>query len=66
MTIKDVLYGEIEDSVSTVNDIDDLCRSTRCEFRVLSAEDMLGKAAELGTLVDQLKKVPTPGATTRC
>ncbi|WP_457584030.1 DUF6638 family protein [Ensifer canadensis] len=59
VTIKDALYGEIEDSVSIVDDIDDLLSINEVRFRVLSAEDMLGKAAELRGLVDRLKKVPT-------
>ena len=62
VTIKDALYGEIEDSVSTVTDIDDLLSINEVHFRVLSAEDMLGKAAELRSLVDQLKTVPTAWA----
>ena len=62
VTIKDALYGEIEDSVSIVNDIDDLLSINEVQFRVLSAEDMLGKAAELRSLVDQLKTVPTAWA----
>lgn len=62
VTIKDALYGEIEDSVSIVTDIDDLLSINEVHFRVLSAEDMLGKAAELRSLVDQLKTVPTAWA----
>ncbi|MDW5312809.1 DUF6638 family protein [Rhizobium sp. PL01] len=62
VTIKDALYGEIEDSVSIVNDIDDLLSINEVRFRVLSAEDMLGKAAELRSLVDRLKTVPTAWA----
>jgi len=58
LTIKDVIYGEIEDSVAKVNDIEDLLSINQVEFRVLSAEDTLGKAAELGTLVDRLKLEP--------
>ena len=58
LTIKDVIYGEIEDSVSKVEDIEDLLSIHQVEFRVLSAEDVLGKAAELGTLVDRLKLEP--------
>lgn len=58
LTIKDVIYGEIEDSVSKVEDIEDLLSIHQVEFRVLSAEDVLGKAAELGTLVDRLKLQP--------
>lgn len=58
LTIKDVIYGEIEDSVSTVEDIEDLLSINQVEFRVLSAEDVLGKASELGRLTDRLKQEP--------
>ncbi|WP_165899992.1 DUF6638 family protein [Borborobacter arsenicus] len=58
LTIKDVIYGEIEDSVAMVEDIEDLLSISQVEFRVLSAEDVLGKAAELGRLVDRLKQEP--------
>lgn len=58
LTIKDVIYGEIEDSVSKVEDIEDLLSINQVEFKVLSAEDVLGKAAELGKLVDRLKQEP--------
>jgi hypothetical protein len=58
LTIKDVIYGEIEDSVSKVDDIEDLLSINQVEFRVLSAEDVVGKASELGRLVDKLKQEP--------
>ena len=58
LTIKDVIYGEIEDSVAKVEDIEDLLSINQVEFRVLSAEDVLGKATELGTLADRLKREP--------
>lgn len=58
LTIKDVLYGEIEDSVSKVDDIEDLLSINQVEFKVLSAEDVVGKAGELGRLVDRLKQEP--------
>jgi hypothetical protein len=58
LTIKDVIYGEIEDSVSSVDDIEDLLSINQVEFRVLSAEDVVGKAAELGKLIDRLKQEP--------
>lgn len=58
LTIKDVIYGEIEDSVSKVDDIEDLLSINQVEFRVLSAENVLGKASELGKLVDRLKLEP--------
>ncbi|MCJ8052684.1 hypothetical protein GB928_021435 [Shinella curvata] len=62
ITIRDALYGEIEDSVSVVNDIDDLLSINEVRFKVLSAENMLGKAGELRTLVDRLKTVPNAWA----
>lgn len=62
VTIKDALFGEIEDSVSVVKDIDDLLSINEVRFRVLSAENMLGKAAELRSLVDRLKTVPNAWA----
>lgn len=58
LTIKDVIYGEIEDSVQKVEDVEDLLSINQVEFKVLSAEDVLGKAAELGKLVDRLKQEP--------
>lgn len=58
LTIKDVIYGEIEDSVAKVEDIEDLLSINQVEFKVLSAEDVLGKAAELGRLADRLKQEP--------
>jgi len=58
LTIKDVIYGEIEDSVAKVEDIEDLLSVNQVEFRVLSAEDVTGKATELATLIDRLKQEP--------
>ncbi len=58
LTIKDVIYGEIEDSVNKVEDIEDLLSINQVEFKVLSAEDVTGKATELATLVDRLKQEP--------
>ena len=58
LTIKDVIFGEIEDSVLKVDDIDNLLSIKQVEFRVLSANDTLGKATELRKLVDRLKGEP--------
>ncbi|MGO4843369.1 DUF6638 family protein, partial [Rhizobiaceae sp. 2RAB30] len=58
LTIKDVIYGEIEDSVQKVEVVEDLLSINQVEFKVLSAEDVVGKAAELGALVDRLKQEP--------
>jgi hypothetical protein len=58
VTIKDALYGEIEDSVSTVDHIEDLLSINEVHFKVYSAEDILGKAAELRELADMLVSKP--------
>ncbi|MGF0538803.1 DUF6638 family protein [Agrobacterium sp. ES01] len=55
VTIKDALYGEIEDSVARVETLEDLLSINEVRFRVLSAEDLLGKAAELRQLADRLR-----------
>lgn len=55
VTIKDALFGEIEDPVEVVTGIEDLLSIEEVRFRVLSAEDTLGKATELRELVDRLK-----------
>ena len=57
-TIRDAIYGEIEDSVWRIDTIEDLLSIEQVEFRVLSAEDVLGKATELRTLSDRLKGEP--------
>lgn len=58
VTIKDALYGEIEDSVSAVDHIEDLLSIAEVHFKVYSAEDILGKAAELRELSDMLVSKP--------
>lgn len=54
ITIKDAVYGEIEDSVVVVETLDDLLSINEVRFRVLSADDLLGKATELRQLADRL------------
>ncbi len=58
VTIRDALYGEIEDSVARVETLEDLLSINEVSFRVFSAEDILSKAGELRGLVDRLKSVP--------
>ncbi|KJS08477.1 MAG: hypothetical protein VR78_18035 [Hoeflea sp. BRH_c9] len=55
VTIKDALFGEIEDPVAVVTGVEDLLKIEEVRFRVMSAENMLGKATELRELVDRLK-----------
>ena len=58
LTIKDVIYGEIEDSIARVETMEDLLAIEEVTFRVLSADDTVRKAAELRTLADRLKTEP--------
>ncbi|MBO3761128.1 hypothetical protein J5J10_03025 [Ciceribacter sp. L1K23] len=55
ITIKDAIYGEIEDSVAEVRTLEDLLSINEVQFRVLSAEDVLGKATELRRLADRVE-----------
>lgn len=58
ITIKDVLYGEIEDSVFEVKDIEDLLSIEQVEFRVSTPTNLLGKTSELQLMIDRLLKEP--------
>lgn len=58
LTIKDVVYGEIEDSVFAVNDIEDLLSIEHVEFKLATSSDLLGRTAELRLLIDRLLKEP--------
>ena len=55
VTIKDALFGEIEDPVAVVTGIEDLLSIEDVHFKVMSAENILGKATELRALIDRLK-----------
>ncbi|MDO6964304.1 DUF6638 family protein [Rhizobium alvei] len=58
VTIKDALYGEIEDTVAKVDHIEDLLSINEVNFKVYSADDILGKAAELRQLADRVQSQP--------
>ena len=58
VTIKDVLFGEIEDSVLEVDNIDDLMSIEQVEFKVSTASNLLGQAAELQGMIEKLTKDP--------
>ena len=58
LTIRDVIYGEIEDSIATVRSMEDLLGIEEVTFRVLSADDTVRKAAELRALADRLTEEP--------
>ena len=58
LTIRDGLFGEIEDSVFVVRDIDVLLSIEQVEFRLSTAKNLLGKTTELPLLIDRLLKEP--------
>ena len=58
LTIKDVIYGEIEDSIAQVRSMEDLLSIEEVRFRVMSADDTVRKAAELRALADRLEGEP--------
>lgn len=58
LTIKDVLYGEIEDSVFEISDIEDLLSIEQVEFKLSTASALLDRTAELQLLIEKLLKKP--------
>lgn len=54
ITIKDALYGEIDDPVDRVEDIDDLLSIEQVTFDVRSSDSLIDKAHELRNLADRL------------
>lgn len=58
LTIKDVLYGEIDDPVLEARDIEDLLAIEQVEFKVFTGQDLAKQALELRRLIDKLKKEP--------
>ena len=58
LTIKDVVYGEIDDPVLEARDIEDLLAIEQVEFKVFTGDDVAAKATELRTLSDRVLKEP--------
>ncbi len=58
LTIKDVVFGEIEDSIFEVSDIDDLLSIEQVEFKVSTPEGLPAKTAKLKMMIDRLLKEP--------
>ena len=58
VTLRDVLYGEIEEDVARVGDIEDLLSINEVRFKVLSVDRTLAKSEELRELTDRLLTVP--------
>ncbi len=58
LTIKDVLFGEIEDSVLRVDTVEDLLSIEQVEFKLSTSSDLLQKTADLRVLIERLMKDP--------
>ena len=58
LTIKDVLYGEIDDPVLEAHDIEDLLSIEQVTFKVFTGNNIADQATELRLLMDRLKKEP--------
>lgn len=58
LTIKDVVYGEIEDSVSHANDIEDLLSIEQVTFKVFTGTNLSDSAMKLRGMIDRVKKEP--------
>ncbi|MDD9910244.1 MAG: hypothetical protein OXR62_11180 [Ahrensia sp.] len=56
LTIKDVVYGEIEDPILEARDIEDLLSIEQVEFKIFTGQDLTKQALELRLLIDRLKK----------
>ncbi len=55
LTLKDVLYGEIEDSTYKVDDIDDILSIKRVRFALKTHNNLLEKSRRLTALVEQFQ-----------
>ena len=58
LTIKDVIYGEIDDPILEARDIEDLLSIEQVEFKVFTGQNLAQQALDLRLLMDRLKKEP--------
>lgn len=58
LTIKDVVFGEIEDNIFEVDDIDDLLSIEQVEFKISTHENLTDKTNDLKMMIDRLLKEP--------
>lgn len=58
LTIKDVIYGEIEDPILEPHDIEDLLSIEQVEFKVFTGQNLAQRALDLRLKMDRLKKEP--------
>jgi len=58
LTIRDVVYGEIDDPVLEARDIEDLLAIEQIEFKVFTGTDLSRQALKLRRSIDRLRKEP--------
>ena len=58
LTIKDVIYGEIDDPILQISNVEDLLAIEQVEFKVHTGQNLAQNALELRLLIDRLKKDP--------
>ncbi|MEM9332997.1 MAG: DUF6638 family protein [Pseudomonadota bacterium] len=58
LTIKDVVFGEIDENVFEVDEIDDLLSIEQVEFKIGTHENLTEKTSELKLKIDLLLKEP--------
>ncbi|MEP1209396.1 MAG: DUF6638 family protein [Rhizobiaceae bacterium] len=58
LTIKDVVYGEIEDPILEAHDIEDLLSIEQVEFKVFTGQNLAQQALDLRLMMDRLTKEP--------
>ncbi len=58
LTIKDVIYGEIEDPILEARVIEDLLSIEQVEFKVFTGQNLAQQALDLRVLMDRLTKEP--------
>jgi len=65
LTIKDVIYGEIDDPILEARDIEDLLGIEQVEFKVYTGQNLAQKALDLRLLIDRLRKEPDAWRNTK-
>lgn len=56
LTLKDVVYGEIDNSTYVIDDLEDILSIKRVEFIVRTADNLLQKAQQILRLVDRFRE----------
>ncbi len=58
ITLKDVLFGEIDDDVFRVDNLQDVISVKRAEFQIRTGDGMISKAGHLVSLIDRFETEP--------